>query len=161
MKLPEDRSKIRLENDPSNPHRTIIHRVLEMDIAGWSQGKIAEDLGYTQSWICRIQNAPFYQGLRKEKLNLLHEKVTDKVSTHIADSEEVLKTAKLEAAETLVNLMRTGHSEAVKASVATQIVDRGREIKGGVNVVVQINEKLSERFDKVLKYDEGSTNRLP
>jgi len=151
----EERSVLRTALDPKNPHRTIVHLIAEMDIAGWNQKEICEKMGYTQSWVSRIMNAPFYPGIRNMKLKDLHEKVTDKVSDQIADSEGVLKEAKLEAAGVLVNIMRTGRSEAVRAQVAERIVDRGREVKGGVNVIVQINEKLSERLDKVLRYDEG------
>lgn len=154
MKLPEDRSEIRLAHDPQNPHRTIIHQVLERDIAGWSQKKIAEDLGYVVSWISRIQNAPFYQGLKSEKLKNLHEKVIEKVATHIVDADKILNEAKPEAANTLLDIMRSGRSEAVRAQVAERIVDGGKA-KGGVNVVVQINEKLGDRLEKVLRYDEG------
>ena len=122
----EERSALRTALDPKNPHRTIYHLIAEMDIAGWNQKEIAEKMGYTQSWVCRIMGAPIYPGVKEQKLKDLHTAVVDKVSDQIADSESVLKTAKLEAAETLVNIMRTGRSEAVRAQVAERIVDRGR-----------------------------------
>jgi hypothetical protein len=157
-KSQENKAQSTINAQPKDFGRTIIHQLLERDVAGWTHKRMGEDLGLSDSRISIITRSPMYVQMRDEKLKNLGESVKEKVSDHIADAEGILKEAKTEAASTLVNIMRNGKSEAVKASVATAIVDRGREIKGGVNVVVQINEKLSERFDKVLKYEErGST----
>lgn len=154
-KTQEQKAESTINAQPKDFGRTIIHQILERDVAGWKNGHIAQDLNLSESRISIITRSPMYVAMRNERLGSLHIKVEDKVSNHIADAESVLKEAKLEAAEALVHLLRTGRSEAVKASVAEKIVDRGRESRSGVNVVVQINERLAERFDKVLKYDEG------
>jgi len=153
-KSQEEKAQSTINAQPKDMHRTVIHQILERDIAGWTKGRIAGDLGMTPGRISVIVRSPMYVGMRDEKLKTLHEKVTDKVSDKIANSESVLKEAQLEAAETLVDIMRTGRSESVRAQVAEKIVDRGREKNDGIHVVVQINEKLEERFNKVLGYDE-------
>lgn len=132
---------------------SIIHQILERDVAGWSQGDIAKDLEYTQNRICIIQGSPIYKGLKKDRLAQLKEAVTEKVSDHIADADSIIKKAKGEAAQTLVNIMRNGKSEAVRAKVAGDIVGLGKEDKGQT-IIVQINEKLGDRMSKVLNYKE-------
>jgi len=154
-KSQEEKAQSTINAQPKDFGKTIIHQLLERDVAGWTHKRMGEDLDLSDSRISIITRSPMYVAMKNERLKSLGSKVEDKVSTHIADAEDTLKEAKLEAAETLVGIMRNGRSEAVRAQVAERIVDRGREVKGGVNVIVQINEKLSERLDKVLRYDEG------
>jgi len=134
-------------------NRSIIHQILERDVAGWKQKDIAEDVGLTAVRVSVIQGSPMYMGMKKDRLAQLAEKVSDKMATHIADADKLIKEARGEAAQTLVEIMRNGRSEAVRANVAKDIVGIGEKDKG-VNVVVQINEKLAERMSKVLEYKE-------
>ena len=150
----EEKTLSSINAQPKNMRRSIIHHILERDLAGWKNKAIAEDVGLTEPRVSVIKNCPAYQGLLKERLTALEGRVVEKVSTHIAGAEGILKDAKVEAANTLVSMMRGARSEAVRASVAGSIVDRGRDLKGGVNVIVQINERLSARMDKVLDYNE-------
>ncbi len=152
-KSQEQKAHSTINAQPKDMGRTIIHQILERDIAGWKHIDIASDLGLTQGRISVIVRSPMYEGMKKDKLNMLHEKVTDKVSDHIADADSLLKEAKGEAAQKLIEIMRSGRSEAVVASVAERIVDRGLK-KDGVSVVIQINEKMAEKMDKVLRYNE-------
>jgi len=154
-KTQDQKAASTINAQPKDFTKTIIHQLLERDVAGWTHKAMGEDLGLSDSRISVITRSPMYVAMRDERLASLKDKVEDKVSNHIADAEDTLKGAKLEAAETLVSIMRTGRSDMVRATVASKIVDRGRETKGGINVVVQINEKMGERLDKVLRYDEN------
>ena len=154
-KSQEEKAQSTINAQPKDMDRTVIHQILDRDVAGWTHKKIAEDLGMSDVRISVITRSPMYMAMRDEKRRDLHEQVVDKVSSHIADPENILKEAKVEAAQTLINIMRSGKSDMVKAQVAGKIVDRGREKNDGVHVIVQINEKLSERMEKVLKYDES------
>jgi vacuolar-type H+-ATPase subunit H len=145
---------------PKNMNRTIIHQILERDVAGWKAGDIAKDVGLTASRLSVITSSPMYDAMRRERLKELGERVMEKVSDAIADADKLLEDSRAEAAGVLVEVMRNGKSEAVRASIAERIVDRGKE-KGGVNVVVQINEKLADRLDKVMGYDERAGLATP
>jgi hypothetical protein len=155
----EERSELRTRLDPSNPNKSAYHMIAELDVAGHNQKEICIKMGYTASWVSRIMNSPMYPLIRDKKRADLHEAVIDKVSTDIADSETILKNAKAQAAGVLVDLLTNGRSDAVKASVATHIVDRGLSKKEGTTVVVQITERIADRFEKVFKYDD--INRTP
>ena len=152
FKSQEEKAQSSINAQPKR-ESSIIHQILERDVAGWSQGDIAKDLGYTSSRICIIQGSPIYTGLKKDRLAQLKSAVTEKVSDHIADADSIIKKARGEAAETLVNIMRNGRSEAVRAKVAGDIVGIGKEDKGQT-IIVQINEKLGDRMTKVLNYKE-------
>ena len=155
-KSQEEKAASTINAQPKDMHRTIIHQILERDVAGWKMKDIALDVQLTQSRLSVITRSPMYDAMRRARLKELGREVQEKVSTHIADVESVLSEAKLEAAETMIDLMRNAKSDAVRATISEHIVDRGKEKKDGTTVVVQITERIADRFEKVFKYDDST-----
>jgi DNA-directed RNA polymerase specialized sigma subunit len=140
-------------HDPKKSDTNTVHRILDYDLAGLKQGEIAEKMGMSQMWVCKIQTAPFYKMMKSEKFNQVHDKVMNRVTDEVIDTKKVLDAAKGKAAKVLVDILDNGRSEAVKAKVASDIIGLNKENKEQT-IIVQINEKLGERMQKVLDYPE-------
>lgn len=152
-KSQEQKAESTLNAQPKDMKRTIIRDILDRDCAGWKMKDIAENVGLSQSRISVIVQSPIYVGMKKDRLNAKSEMIDERLVNEVVDADKVIKEAKGRAAQVLVGMLDNCKSEAVKAKVASDIVGLNKEDKGQT-IIVQINEKLGERMQKVLDYKE-------
>lgn len=148
---------------PKNVDTPKIDAIICMDIAGKGTGDIARELGMTASRISIIKGSPLYiqqRDVEREKLkNLFQDKQSDLLASG-DPVENALKDAALDAAKMKIHLMENGRSEFVKLAASGDILDRAgyKAHQDKTIISVQITEKMSERFERAITYQQTRHN---
>ena len=145
---------------PQNVDTPKIDAILCMDIAGKGTNDIARVLGMTAARISIIKGTPMYVARRDQMRSEFRTHFVDKQATNFATgdpTEQALKNAALEAARTNIELMSDKNS-FVRISAAKDILDRAgyKAHQDKTVVTVTVTEKMSDRFEKALKYRVSS-----
>lgn len=156
-------SPVKME-DVTNPKMTSrINLMLLMDVAGATGGEIAEAVGYTQSWVSTIRHSPMYAQQREQKWAEMKNKVLEKKSDSVVAGDPVeikMKELAVSAVREYENLLAESNSDMVRKSTADAILDRAgyKPHTEKTKVTVEVTEKMANRFEKVLNYDEPNKN---
>ena len=131
--------------------------MLLMDIAGATGGEIATAVGYTQSWVSTIKGSPMYKQQLEQKWCEMKDKVIDKKSDSVVAGDPVeikMKAMAMKAVDEYQRLLEESRSDMVKKSTADAILDRAgyKPHTEKTKVTVEVTEKMSARFEKVLQY---------
>ena len=140
-----------------------IELITLLEISGRRSKDIAAAVGMTPERVSRIRSSPLYLDNLKRETDKLKEQFHEKKAEQLVTGdpvENLLKSAALAAAKTKIELMENGRSEFVKLAASGDILDRAgykaREDKTLVSVT--ITEKMSDRFERALKYGHSTTN---
>ncbi len=132
-----------------------IKLMIAMDIAGYTGNSIAREVGLTPSRVSIIRNSPLFIQERDAQRGLLEKKFIDKKSSQIAMGDPVkarFKDLAKEAVEKYAGLLNGAKSEFVQKATADAILDRAgyRAKTDQTTVSVEVTERMSQRFEKVL-----------
>lgn len=152
---PHDLKSINTINLEPDKLSSKIDLIISMDIAGYKGNSIADAVGLTPSRVSIIRNSPLFIQERDRRRDLLRAEIIDKKSTEIAHGDPVeakLKSLAEAAVRKYETLLTGAESEFVQKSTADAILDRaGYKAKTDKTVVsVEVTEKMSDRFEKVL-----------
>lgn len=146
-----------------NQMNSKIELIALLDIAGRKGNDIANFMGLTPARVSIIRNSPMYLDHVAREREKLKGEFHDKQSTKLVTGDPVtnlLKEHALLAAKTKISLMENGRSEFVRLAASGDILDRAgykaREDKTIMSVT--ITDKMSDRFEKALKYGHTTSN---
>ncbi len=137
-----------------------IQLIISMDIAGYTGNSISDAIGLTPSRVSIIRNSPMYLQERDRRWQELSTQVIDKKSGKIVAGDPVearIKELALTAVDKYSSLLTGAKSEFVQKATADSILDRaGYKAKADKTIVsVEVTEKMSERFERALKYNDN------
>ncbi|KKK60406.1 hypothetical protein LCGC14_3024680 [marine sediment metagenome] len=157
-----EKSKITVSQQPQ--HMTSkIQVLIMMDIGGADTNYMSDILGISKQRISVIKNSPMYEQQKSHKLQELESEVLAKQSDRIASGDPVdtlIKSHCLDAVNEKITLMKEAQSEMVRNSAASDILDRGgyKPHTARTSVTIEVTEKMSDRFDKVLRYSHSEVH---
>ena len=156
--IPQDMKAISTINAQPDRMTSKIHLLVLMDIAGATGNQMSEHSGMTPARISVIRNSPLFVEERNRKMIDLQSQTIDKKSTAIAKGdpvEERLKELASQAVGVYADILTNGKSEAVKKVTADSVLDRAgyKPHTEKMKVSIEVTEKMSDRFEEVLKYD--------
>lgn len=160
MKTQLEKSQATLDLQPTHMTTRIEH-ILLLDIAGARTKDIARLLGMTEPRIATIKNCPMYTDRIKAKRKELEKAVIDKQSDLVVSdpARTKLYDLKLKAVEVYEKLIGDAKSEFAQLSAANQICDRTDlrpQQPEKARQVIQITQKLGDRFVKAISIREGT-----
>jgi hypothetical protein len=153
MKEQWEKTEHRLKLEPKNPNNPNVQMIMAHELAGKTNGEIAEAVGLTASRVSIIRNSPLYKRTLGDKREHFHDRVIEKKSDEVVGVNKIFQEVEEEAALTKVDLLRNAKNESVKNLVATEILAyRGYQPKAQAKTtsVVEITEKMADRFERVL-----------
>lgn len=136
-----------------------VEKIMDLDLVGHSTSEISEIIGISESRISVIKHSPLYQQTIKELKNKLSEKViNDEGERRVFGDpvEKILKEAAVDAAKEKVNLALNAESEFVRNVASSDILKLYKTNK--VTTVIEIDEKVGSRLERVLKNEEFNSN---
>lgn len=135
-----------------DPNLAILHEkpehriILLLKLKGYSNREIARETGYQEAWISQVCRQPWFQVHLTQALNQGEAEIVDKIVAVEATN----------SIYTLVNLRDTAKSEAVRASCATEILNRHlgkpiqrQEIVGSYEYTLTKVEKIEHELEEV------------
>ena len=139
-----------------------IQLIVMMDISGANGNQIAAELGITAVRVSVIRNSPMYMAERERQMFKLKGQIVDKKSSAIAMGDPVevkIKNLALRAVDTYSTLLGSA-SDVVRKTTADSILDRSgyKAFSEKTKVSVEVTEKMADRFEEVLSYDESGQN---
>lgn len=165
LKPQELKSLSTISLQPQNVDTPKIDAILCMDIAGKGTGDIARVLGMTAARISIIKGTPMYIHRRDQMRESFRGQFLAKQADNFATgdpTEQALKNAALAAAKTNIELMQDKNS-FVRISAAKDILDRAgyKAHQDKTVVTVTVTEKMSDRFERALKYRSSTPIETP
>ena len=133
-----------------------IQLIIALDICGHTGNQIAEQTGMTAGRISIIRNSPLFIQERDAQRARLTTQVLGKQSDKIVAGDPVenrIKDLALKAVGVYEHIIDSGKGEMAKIASANSILDRaGYKAKTDKTIVsVEVTEKMSDRFERVLK----------
>jgi transcriptional regulator len=131
------------------------HKIIHLDLCGYTNKEIAEITGMTEGRVSIIKNCPLYKQQYEEERKKIADKVVDKESTKIVEGEavdQIFKEAEIAAAKEKVRLALEADSEFVRNTATSEVLGyRGYKARGTKTVTsIEIDSKVAERWDRVL-----------
>jgi hypothetical protein len=132
--------------------------MMYMEIAGRTGKDIAAATGLSESRVSIVRNSPLYKSGLESLKNRLRDEVVEKGGEKLSAGdpvEEALHGAALEAARVKIDLMANAESEFVRSSAAGDVLDRAgyKSHQEKTKVTIEVTEKMSERWERALKYE--------
>lgn len=163
IKSQEEKSEAHKKLQPQH-NRSVIQLILGYDLCGWKQGRIAEEVGLTQSRVCIIMNSPLYKTQRDSRWAQLRDEIATKTSDKVSTGDPVeikIKDLAIMAIDKKEKLL-DAKNEFVQNSVASDILDRagyGAKQKK-ITSTIEVTEKMASRFEAALQDNTSPTVRI-
>lgn len=162
--VPQDMKSLNTINLQPDKMSSRIEAIMYMELAGKSGKDIAEILDIGQVRVSIIRNSPLYMSNLARLKDELKDKYMDKQTDKLTSGdpvEEALKGAALDAAQTKIDLMHNSGNEFIRASASSDILDRAgyKSYTEKTKVTVEVTEKMSERWERALKYEPNNHDR--
>lgn len=144
------------KNDSSN-----IQNILIRDIAGYKGNEIAEEMGLTSSRVSIIRRSPLYLERKEVLWAELKAKLVDKQVEDVTGEEvkEVARASIVHLTRGLVTMAKESKNDFSKLAATKELYKRaGLDTVTEKEVSVTIDQKLSDRLNRVMDYDESSKN---
>ena len=160
--VPQDaKADSTINAQPKDIERTSVQAIMMYDLCGYGNGKIAEAVGLSESRTSLVRSSPLYKQQLAERRKLLAEAVIEKRSDQIVEDPvlKVLHTAKIEAAEKLVEKMSNAKNEFLQAACAKDVLNFSGytpEKKTTVKTI-EVTADMANRFEAAIRYTETRT----
>lgn len=154
----EEKAQSTINAQPKSIEKNSVQLILLYDLSGWKQGRIAEELGMTQSRVSVIMSSPLYKAERQKRFEEMQSSLVEKKAEKAEVGDPVTKAFKdraVEMANKKIDLALNGKSEFVQNSATSECLAMAgyapqKTEKKSTNASILVSEKVAQRFERVL-----------